>query len=112
MEEKSGTYTLQTKDKWKSFDKLLFFSPHTNNFKKVRIRLSLIIVLKILLEAIQRTRVTMEAMPNLMLFLFLSIVSTFSAESDYVRPQPRQTLHFPLSPKSSSQPRQVSFPFC
>ncbi|KAG6592038.1 Purple acid phosphatase 18 [Cucurbita argyrosperma subsp. argyrosperma] len=47
----------------------------------------------------------MEGKVILMLLLFVSIISTFRA--DYVRPQPRETLHFPWSFKSSSQPQQV-----
>ncbi|XVF77501.1 hypothetical protein PTKIN_Ptkin14bG0049600 [Pterospermum kingtungense] len=39
------------------------------------------------------------------LTVFLSISATVRA--DYVRPQPRKTLHFPWNPKHPSQPQQV-----
>ncbi|XVF34020.1 hypothetical protein REPUB_Repub18cG0021000 [Reevesia pubescens] len=37
--------------------------------------------------------------------VFLSISATVKA--DYIRPQPRKTLHFPWNPKHPSQPQQV-----
>lgn len=37
------------------------------------------------------------------------VVVAVGAMADYIRPPPRETLHFPLSSKRSSYPQQVSF---
>ncbi|GMY31337.1 purple acid phosphatase 18-like [Fagus crenata] len=45
-------------------------------------------------------------LPNLILTVIL-LISVTVTTADYLRPQPRETLHFQWSPKPSSYPQQV-----
>ena len=46
-------------------------------------------------------------LPNLILTVIL-LISVIVTTADYLRPQPRETLHFQWSPKPSSYPQQVT----